>query len=189
MYTQSIGAFAPPPRHGFAPRMLPPPHGFVPPSRGPAAVARSGPGHFTPAIAVRPNPNLQAQFFRRNQELFRQRETLRLMQQNRYTREQALIAANAALTAQNASLQAQAAQQAAAAQAGQVPVATQPTVSPAAPNADLTPQQDASDGGAPAPEELPHAKKSHLLLFVGLAAAAGVGGYVFLKKKRGAAKP
>jgi len=156
------------------------------PPRAAPYTGRAGVTHFAPP--VRPNPALQQQIFRRNQKAFRQREVFRLMQQGRYTREQALIAANAALTAQNASLQAQAAAQAAQQQGPQMP-AQQPTtaVSPAAPSADLTPQQDAADGGEAAPptsvEPVPH-HKSKLLLFAGLAVVAGVGGYVLLKKKR-----
>ena len=120
-------------------------------------------------------------------------EITRLMQQNRYTREQALIAANASLSAQNATLQAQAAAQAAAQQsAAQMPPAAQPPVpvSPSGPVTDLTPQQDAADGGADAaPAEAPaHPHNMKLVLFVGLAVAAGVGGYVLSKKRKGASK-
>lgn len=62
-----------------------------------------------------------------------------------------------------------------------------PTVSPASPAVDLTPHQDAADGGGGdgGGEAEPSHKPKHLLLFVGLIAVAGVGGYMFVHKKKG----
>lgn len=65
------------------------------------------------------------------------------------------------------------------------------TVSPTSPAADLTPQQDAADGGGGGGDEgggEPSHKPKHLMLFVGLIAVAGVGGYMFLHKKKTAKK-
>jgi len=88
------------------------------------------------------------------------------------------------------------------------------TVSPTSPAADLTPQQDAADGGGGGGDEgggepshkpkqdaadggggggdegggEPSHKPKHLMLFVGLIAVVGVGGYMFLHKKKTAKK-
>ena len=100
-----------------------------------------------------------------------------------------LLRENANITREQAALRAQiAANQQLPATTPPPAAAAQMPATPSAPATDLAPAQEAADPGgaadAPAPE-LPHAKKSHvLLLFVGLAAAAGVGGYIFLKKRK-----
>ncbi len=108
--------------------------------------------------------------------MVQQREFQRLLQQNRMLSQQ-----QAALMAQQAALQQVPATPPPASQApAQMPS------SPAAAGGDLTPTQDAHSDEAPAsePEALPHAHNKHLILFVGLAAAAGVGGFIFLKRKK-----
>lgn len=70
----------------------------------------------------------------------------------------------------------------------------QPSVSPASPAVDLTPTQDAAaaaEGGgqdAGGGEESVGHKPKHLVLFVGLIAVAGIGGYMLMKKKKGPKK-
>jgi len=59
--------------------------------------------------------------------------------------------------------------------------------SPAAPGGDLTPAQDnsaAADAASAATDPVANPHNKHLLLFAGLAVAAGVGGYVILKKRK-----
>ena len=87
----------------------------------------------------------------------------------------------------------------------QAPVAVQnmpqptPSVSPASPAVDLTPHQDAADGGGDGGGGAPDAggdggddhashKPHHLMLFVGLIGVAGVGGYMLMRKKKPSAK-
>jgi len=100
------------------------------------------------------------------------------------------------LAAQQAAAAAQAAAQQPAVQTPLPPTVAptimpqpQPSVSPASPAVDLTPTQDAAaaaDGGGDAgggAEPAGH-KPKHLVLFVGLIAVAGVGGYMLMKKKK-----
>jgi len=110
-----------------------------------------------------------------------------LIQQMEFAR---LLRENARLSREQAALMAQ---QTAAQQVPAVPPAAPPTQvssDPAAPGADLTPTQDAHDAGGESDasaEAPPHTHNKHLLLFAGIVVAAGVGGYVLLKKKK--AKP
>lgn len=96
-----------------------------------------------------------------------------------------------------AQAQAAAARAQAAAVAVAVPVVTPaavqtiPTpaapVSPAQPEVDLTPQQDAAQESAEGSGEAPAStepKKRHWLLWGGILAVAGVGGYMVLKKRK-----
>lgn len=57
--------------------------------------------------------------------------------------------------------------------------------SPASPGADLTPQQDTTAAADAASADGGHPHNKHLLLFVGIAAVAGVGGYMLIKHKKG----
>lgn len=174
----------------IAPRRLfpaPPPHpmAFRPPAAPPPPPAY----HLTPGQQLKRDDELRrmhagavspwAANLAVRRAAVQQREFQRLLQQNRQLSQQ-----QAALMAQQAALQ-------------QVPATPPPVTqmpaqqmpsSPAAPGGDLTPTQDAHEDSAPAaePEALPHAHNKHLILFVGLAAAAGIGGYMFLKKKKAA---
>jgi hypothetical protein len=69
------------------------------------------------------------------------------------------------------------------------PTPTPPQISPASPEADLRPTQDAADGGeaaaaeaGPAPEKH-HVNKKHIIIGVVLV-GAGVGGYLFVKNRK-----
>lgn len=143
--------------------------GFMParPSFPQAAMApRVAPRYFGPS------PGWNAQLIAQR-NIIQQREFNRLLRENaRLSREQA------ALMAQQTAIQ----------QVPNVPAPMQqtPQVSsqPSGPATDLTPAQDAAEAAAPAPEPAPHAHKSHLLLFAGLAVAAGVGGYMLIKRKK-----
>ncbi len=107
-----------------------------------------------------------------------------LIQQREFNR---LLRENTMLTREQAALRAQAiANQQVPASA--LPPSAPPITVPTAPSAqtDLGPTQNAAaeSSAESAPPEMPHAKKSHMLIFVGLAAAAGVGGYVLIKKRK-----
>lgn len=116
----------------------------------------------------------------------RRRRYEELMREGRMSAEVAAAQAQA-YAAQQALQQ----QQLQAQQAILNPQSQQPATSPGSPAADLSPQQDAAaapqDGGAGADADgagNAH-KPKHLLMFVGLAAVAGVAGYMMLKKKKG----
>ncbi len=172
--------FPPPPIRRFPPPAAPPPRALFRPQ-----VYALTPGQMLKRQdelrriqAGAPSSWYANQAMRRSE--IQQREFQRLLQQNRQLTQQ-----QAALMAQQAAMQ-------------QVPATPPPATqapaqmpsSPAAPGGDLTPTQDAHSEEAPAaaPEELPHAHNKHLILFVGLAAAAGIGGYMFIKKKKAAGK-
>lgn len=180
----------------FVNRIVP----LAPPSRFPPPAAPPPPRYVAPRIttygerlkredelrrlrAVRATPTANTAWYANMMQRradFQRREFERLLQTNaRLSREQA------ALMAQQA-----AAQQIPATPPPMAPVSV--PSSPAAPGADMTPAQEAhdpgGDDGGGDQHEASHPHNKHLFLFLGIAAAAGVGGYVLLKKKKTIAK-
>ncbi len=163
-----------PPMTTFRPTYVPPPR--MMPRLSPQQLKREDELRRIRAGAVPPVASswwMQQQTQQRN--LIQQREFNRLLRENnQLTREQAALRAQVFANQQVPA---------------NAPPPSAPAVSvPTAPSAqtDLRPTQDnAPDAGAEAaPPEMPHAKKSHVLVFVALAAAAGVGGYVLIKKRK-----
>lgn len=169
---------------GMVRPLMPQPHGFLtarpyvaPPIRAIAPVVHP----YTPPRVYSPMsvmPGIAQREAERQQALQIQQQKLQLQQQRlQFQQQQALEARQAA----------QQAAQAAILNPTQAPVVTstplpypQPNVSPAAPESDLTPAQDAAAPMEPAPK--PHRGK--LLLFGLVAIGGGVGIYMFTRKKK-----
>lgn len=168
----------------FHPAYMPPPRpAYQPPRVITREIVRNV---YQPPRTIYVNRGWTPEQRRTFEEGARRRRYEELMREGRMSAEVAAAQAQA-YAAQQALQQ----QQLQAQQAILNPQVQQPATSPGSPAADLSPQQDAaaapSDGGAGADADgagNAH-KPKHLLMFVGLAAVAGVAGYMMLKKKKG----
>lgn len=184
-----FGVPAAPPVRGMTPH-------FAPPSGRPVARA-SVHAPLPRAAAYRPfthpvpvPPHANPAHLAPQQLLKRRWEQQELLRRSRASAENAARAAAAARSAADAARAAQVRAQQIPQYVPMPPVAPpapapQPAITPGSPEADLTPAQDAADGGGETvpPPEVDH-PKSKLLLFGVLVVGAGVGGVLYMRHRK-----